>query len=68
MRNFDRKLLTDHGYTLECESPFELRSEHDPETRGTGWIAMAVLDVLRREYIDRMVREFEKALKLEMDR
>lgn len=46
MKDTDRKLLEDDGWTVDCESPFELSREDG--SRATGAAAWLVLTILRQ--------------------
>ncbi len=48
MNETDIKLLEVNGWTVECESPFEIRHE-ETGSRATGCAAELVLDSLRDE-------------------
>ena len=44
----DTEILEEAGWTIECESPFEIR--HEDGSFATGMAARIVRDELRRQY------------------
>lgn len=42
MNEQDRKLLEDDGWTIECESPFEIRTENGDFASGTAAIYILI--------------------------
>lgn len=47
----DRKVLEDNKFTLECESPLEIRSE-DGESFATGLCAQMVIESLHENSLN----------------
>lgn len=43
------KFLEEHGWVLECFSPFEISMKDAPEARATGYAAQLVIDALREQ-------------------
>lgn len=43
------KFLEEHGWVLECFSPFEISMKGAPESRATGYAAQLVMDALQEE-------------------
>lgn len=48
MSTEDKELLEDDGWIVECESPFAIRNQFDPESRATGLAARMILDYLKQ--------------------
>ncbi len=48
MNQEDIKFLEENGWTVECESPFEIR-DNETGSFATGYAAKCVLQVLREE-------------------
>lgn len=49
MKDSDEKLLASHGWTVECQSPFEIR--HEDGSFASGQAADCVLSSLREESV-----------------
>ena len=48
MNGDDIELLEENGWTVECESPFEVR--HEDGSFATGYAAQIVLDRVKQEH------------------
>jgi hypothetical protein len=47
-RRDDADILKENGWTMDCQSPFEI--SRDDGSRATGMAAKIVMETLRREY------------------
>ena len=50
MKQTDIDMLEREGWIVECESPFEISLEDDPQSRATGHAADIVFDDIRNAY------------------